>query len=333
MNKEYTLGAIDIGSNAARLQIKHIVENADGSVKSEKLIFHRYPIRLGDDVFVTGRIGSEKKEKMLHMIKGYKQLMKLYNTDEYRVCATSAMREAKNGKEIIKMIAKETGVKIEVINGKEEAALLYDNPTEQICPNLSTCAYVDVGGGSTEITFIKDGNIVSTNSFNIGTLRMIHGTEENNTAAIEQLRKDVSEISTEMEMGETAIVGFGGNINKLYKIAMEKKKKEGRMTIAALSTLYHQLCPLSLEERMDQFALRRDRADVIVPAAEIFLTLAEVLKSTHIYVPILGLTDGLINEMFTKKRKKNLPKVKTEKEETEKAEKPEPLSTEKENPT
>ncbi len=132
MNKEYTLGAIDIGSNAARLQIKHIVENADGSVKSEKLIFHRYPIRLGDDVFVTGRIGSEKKEKMLHMIKGYKQLMKLYNADEYRVCATSAMREAKNGDAIVKRIEKETGIKIQVISGSNEARMIFASFGSQI---------------------------------------------------------------------------------------------------------------------------------------------------------------------------------------------------------
>ena len=166
--------AIDIGTNAARLLIKNIDHNPLGETKFRKVLFIRYPLRLGMDVFSKGKIGKERAEMMMHMIKGFKQMMRMYDVVDYRACATSAMRDAKNGKALIKKIEKKTGIRIDLIEGKEEAGILYGNHIEKLPNKEGTFMYVDVGGGSTEITLIHQGRLVGSMSYNIGTIRLLN---------------------------------------------------------------------------------------------------------------------------------------------------------------
>lgn len=300
----YNVAAIDIGSNAARLLIKSVTPQEDGTLVFQKLQFLRFPLRLGLDVFRNGKISEEREVQFLRMIKAFRQFMIIYNVVNFRACATSALRDASNGQKILKHIKKETGINIEIISGDEEAQIIYDNHIERLLlmsasakEEEKTFLYVDVGGGSTEVSFIADGELKSSHSFNIGTLRMLSGT-----VSLDQINAMCDEVCGMADGSkQCVIIGSGGNINKLYRLVPKKSKLKDRITLAQLERLYGQLSSLSVEERMIEFDLRPDRADVIVPAAKIFISIARAVGATDIAVPVVGLADGIINALAMQK--------------------------------
>ena len=266
-----TFAAIDIGSNGARLLIKRFnPEAVREEDRIKKVMFIRIPLRLGKDVFSLGKISKDREKMMLHMMKGFKQFMKLNDVDAFRACATSAMRDAENGKKVLKKIEKQTGIKLEIIKGEEEAQLLFNNLLEKTGSNEGSFAYIDVGGGSTEVSLIHDGVLAESYSYNMGTLRMLSGKV---TADTERLfQENLTRYA--QEYGNIRIIGSGGNINKLNKLARHSKNSKD-LTLAELKRLYTMMQPLSIEEREISFSLREDRADVIIPAAEIFIKASE----------------------------------------------------------
>lgn len=287
-------GAIDIGSNAVRLLIKCVEEDEQGKVFFSKVLLLRVPLRLGFDVFAIGKISETKEKNMLRLMKVFHHLMKIYDVEDYRACATSAMRDAKNGKDIIKRIKKKTGIRIEIIDGQEEAKMIYNNHIECMEDRNGNYMYVDVGGGSTEINLLSQGELVCSRSYNIGTVRILNNSVKE--TEWERLKKDMQELA--ISYPGTNIIGSGGNINKLYRLAEKKDKKKQRITVEVLHKLHESLNKLSVEERMEKYQLKPDRADVIVPAGNIFLTIADIIHATHIYVPVIGLADGIIDGLY-----------------------------------
>lgn len=298
-NKCYA--AIDIGSNAVRLLIKKEKEDENLiSKRLSKVMLLRVPLRLGFDVFSLGEVSEIKLVKLRRLMKAFRQLMKIYEVTDYRACATSAMRDAKNGKSVIKKILKDTGINIEVIDGQEEAHMIYNNHIECIEDRTGNYIYVDVGGGSTEINLLTNGELVQSLSYNIGTVRILSGAVKDETWA--QMKDDLTRLTADFQ--GINIIGSGGNINKLYRLAEKKDKKKMRIPIASLQGLYDELKPLTPEQRMNEFSLKADRADVIVPAAEIFLTIANIVKAEYIHVPVIGLADGIIDSLYSKQLSK-----------------------------
>lgn len=296
--KDKTYAAIDIGSNAVRLLIKKTDAKDEGSCpRLKKLLLLRVPLRLGFDVFAKEEVSEKKRENLLRLMKAYKQLIRIYEVNELRACATSAMRDARNGADIIREIKKATDINIEIIAGKEEAEIVYNNHIERSGRDKGRYLYVDVGGGSTELNYIQNGNLVKSGSFNIGTVRMltdkVKPKEWDNMASF---LKEIAEAGTR----PVDIIGSGGNINKLYKMAPEKDAETDSFSVSQLSVLYHRLAPLSVEQRMERYSLRRDRADVIIPAAEIFLNIAAEINAGRIIVPTIGVADGIIDGLYMK---------------------------------
>lgn len=292
-NKCYA--AIDIGSNAVRLLIKKL--KADEKLvnkRLEKVLLLRVPLRLGFDVFSLGEVSDVKAVKLRRLMKAFRQLMKIYEVTDYRACATSAMRDAKNGKSVLKKVLKDTGIRIEVIDGQEEARMIYNNHVECLEDRTGNYIYVDVGGGSTEINLLANGELVQSLSYNIGTVRILSNAVKEGTW--EQMKNDLARLTADFQ--NVNIIGSGGNINKLYRLSEKKDKKRSRLSIEGLQELYDELKPLTPVQRMEQYALKADRADVIVPAAEIFLTIARVVKAQYIHVPIIGLADGIIDNLY-----------------------------------
>ncbi len=293
--------AIDIGSNAVRLLIKKEEENENlVSRWLSKVMMLRVPLRLGFDVFSLGELSDGKAVKLRRLMKAFRQLMKIYEVTDYRACATSAMRDARNGKAVIKKVLKDTGIRIEIIDGQEEARMIYNNHVECLEDRTGNYIYVDVGGGSTEINLLTNGVLVQSLSYNVGTVRMLSNAVREEVW--EQMKDDLTRLTADFP--DINIIGSGGNINKLYRLADKKDKKLQRMPIASLQELYDQLSPLTPEQRMKEFSLKADRADVIVPAARIFLTIAETVKAQYVHVPVIGLADGIIDSLYSSN---NLP--------------------------
>ena len=255
----------------------------------------RIPLRLGEDAFTMGVISAEKEKKLIRLMKAYKQLMKIYDVVDYRACATSAMRDARNGKDITRQIARKTGIRVDIIDGQEEAHIVYDNHIEQLFASGQNYLYVDVGGGSTEINLISNGELKNSRSYNIGTVRMLSGMVKEEEK--EALRTDL--IGLAAEYAPISIIGSGGNINKLFRLADKKDKKASLLPVESLREIYETLQALPAEQRIKQYKLKPDRADVIVPAAEIFLEVATNVKATGIIVPTIGLSDGIIDSLYT----------------------------------
>ena len=290
-----TYAAIDIGSNAVRLLIKQLED--DHQPRFSKVLLLRVPLRLGFDVFSNGGSISERRRKdLVRLMKSYKQLMKIYNVSDYRACATSAMRDAANGQDIIREVRKKTGIEIEIIDGQQEARMIYNNHIECLEDRTGNYVYVDVGGGSTEINLLTNGELVQSLSYNIGTVRILSGAAKQETW--QQMRDDLTRLTAKFQ--GINIIGSGGNINKLYRLADAKDKDLERMPISSLKNLYDKLKPLTPEQRMNAYNLKADRADVIVPAAEIFLTIADIVKAEYIHVPVIGLADGIIDSLYAK---------------------------------
>jgi exopolyphosphatase/guanosine-5'-triphosphate,3'-diphosphate pyrophosphatase len=289
----FELAAIDVGSNAARLLINHVDAGLDGEIKVRKSFFVRVPLRLGMDVFDSGKLSKTRSEEFLRTMKAYKQLMKVYHVRQYRACATSAMRDAQNGKEMLKQIEKETGLKLEIISGDVESQIVYDNHLS-LMSGEGSFLYVDVGGGSTEVTFMNKGERLHGCSYNIGTIRLLNGKVKPETFV--NMLDELKRVTEGYQ--DITIIGSGGNINKLYRLASKRDKLVDRLPVETLRRQHARLAKMSVEERMEVFNLKPDRADVIVPAAEIFLGIADSVGAKNIMVPNLGLADGIINEML-----------------------------------
>ena len=286
------LAAIDIGSNAARLLISETSVYTDGTVDYTKINFLRIPLRLGFDVFDKGVITNERKDKLIETMKVYKHLMSIYNVEGYKACATSAMRDASNGKEILEEIKKETGLDINVINGKEEANIIYETHIAENLALNKSYLYIDVGGGSTEVTLFSKNQTIFKESFNIGTIRLLH-----NKVTDEQWEHMKWFIKTHVKDHQPIeAIGSGGNINKIFSIS---KRKEGKPLTTELLKDYHkELSLATVEERMHRYNFRTDRADVIVPALQIYISVMRWADAEEIYVPKIGLADGLIKMLY-----------------------------------
>ncbi|SEF51025.1 exopolyphosphatase / guanosine-5'-triphosphate,3'-diphosphate pyrophosphatase [Halpernia humi] len=293
------IAAIDIGSNAARLLINNVIEDEKKPAEFIKMNLLRIPLRLGMDVFSTGEIGEAREEMTLKTMKIFSDLMKMYGVEHYRACATSAMRDAKNGKEILVKVKKQSGIDIEIISGDEEAALVFENHIAENLDEKSSYLYIDVGGGSTEITFFEDGKMVFEKSFNIGTIRLLNGLVS------KEMWKEMKDEICENIKSEKNIsaIGSGGNINKIFSMS---KTKEGKpMATSYLKKYYTELSDLSVQARMRKFNFREDRADVIVPALKIFNNVMHWAKINKIYVPKISVADGLIKNIYAEVSSKN----------------------------
>jgi exopolyphosphatase/guanosine-5'-triphosphate,3'-diphosphate pyrophosphatase len=286
------LAAIDIGSNAARLLISEVRISNPDKPEFNKLSLVRVPLRLGFDVFETGSISEEKIEMFIKTIKAYKFLLDVYEVKDFKACATSAMRDATNAKEIIERIEAETGITITVISGNDEASFIYDNHIAENMNDEDSYLYVDVGGGSTELTYFSDGKLIFKESFNIGTIRLL----KNQVSEKEwDEMKDFIKKNTTGYHHVTAI-GSGGNINKVFSLS---KRKEGKpLSLQLLRDYYKEFSSISLEQRISMYRLREDRADVLVPALLIFVNVMRWADADEIYVPKIGLADGLIQSLY-----------------------------------
>lgn len=286
------LGAIDIGSNAARLLISEVRIKNNGEPEFFKLNLVRVPLRLGFDVFETGEISKEKTAMILQTIKAYKHLLNAYGVKHLKACATSAMRDAKNTADIIRKVKLETGIEIEVISGDSEASLIYENHIAENMSKDDSYLYIDVGGGSTELTFFSDGKLVFKQSFDIGTIRLLKNMV---SQADWDKMKDFIKSKIRNYKHVTAI-GSGGNINKIFSIS---KRKEGKpLSLDFLRDYHNEFSSFSLDERMSTYKLKEDRADVIVPALLIYINVMRWADCDEIYVPKIGLADGLIHHLY-----------------------------------
>lgn len=298
-DKKYTYyGAIDIGSNAVRLLIKRLDDKQTG--RFSKVVTMRVPLRLGQEVFTYGRISSRKGSDLRKLIASYANVLDIYKVkpQNFRGCATAAMREASNGQALLKRISAATGVPLDIIDGTEEAQIVCGASLN--ANDVRNLVYVDVGGGSTEVSLIVNGYMVCTQSYPIGTVRMINGAVSE--ADWQRLLADMHSISA--AAGEVTIVGAGGNINKLFGLAQGRHSTENGMTVHELQALYSELDSLSMQERIERFRLKPDRSDVIVPAAQIYLAIAEALAAENIEVPTMGLSDGIVEDLFRRQQSK-----------------------------
>lgn len=290
------LAAIDIGSNGARLLIKSFRTISEEEILISRVMYMRVPLRLGADVFTLGKVSKKRARMMKHMLKAFKQIMKLNGVDDYRACATSAMRDAENGKSVLRRLHTDTGIDLRIITGSEEARLLCNNIVERIESKEGNYVYIDVGGGSTEVSFLHDGTLTHGRSYNIGTLRMLSGNVPK--TVFEEMRSDMSRFAAEMP--DIHIIGSGGNINKLFKLSHGDKEKR-TVPVSEIRSVYDRLKALSVDERIEQFGLKADRADVIVPAAEIFIMAAAALGCAEIKVPNISLADSIIDGLYRTK--------------------------------
>lgn len=294
------LAAIDIGSNAARLLISDVIPGLQERPEFLKTALVRVPLRLGFDVFDKGVISPAKVEKIIKTIKSYKLLLDVYEVKHLKACATSAMRDAMNGAEIIKKVKAETGIQIQIISGQEEASFIYENHVAENMTKDESYLYIDVGGGSTELTFFSDGKLIFKESFNIGTIRLLKNQV---TEGLWDEMKEFIRVKTKGYHHVTAI-GSGGNINKIFSIS---KRKEGKpLSLELLRDYYKEFSTMSLPQRMSLYKLREDRADVIVPALLIYINVMRWADAQEIFVPKIGLADGLIQTLYEEVRLKEI---------------------------
>jgi exopolyphosphatase/guanosine-5'-triphosphate,3'-diphosphate pyrophosphatase len=295
------LAAIDIGSNAARLLISDVSINNEGKTEFNKVNLVRVPLRLGFDVFEKKEISPEKTHMILHTIKAYRHLIEAYDVKHLKAAATSAMRDAVNAQDIIDQVRKETGIQIEVISGGSEASLIYENHIAENLDKEHAYLYIDVGGGSTELTFFAGNKLLFSASFNIGTIRLLKKqvTEDQWENMKEYIKRETSNYFSNI-----IAIGSGGNINKIFSIS---KRKEGKsLNVELLKDYYKEFSSFSLPDRMRLYKLREDRADVIVPALQIYINVMRWANSPEIYVPKIGLADGLIQHLYADLKRKGI---------------------------
>lgn len=283
--------AVDIGSNAVRLLIADISRTEEG-FKYKKNTLVRVPLRLGDDAFLDQRISDKKVDDLVKTMIAFKNLMEVYHVSEYLACATSAMREAENGEEVIKKVKELANLDLEIIEGQREANIIYSNHIEENLDANKSYLYIDVGGGSTELSVFVNKVPVASKSFDIGTIRILDNQDKDETW--ESMKLWVKENTKSLK--QIAGIGTGGNINKLFRMSEEKEGMP--LSFIKLKGLYNQLNGHSLKERIELFGLNPDRADVIIPACEIYITLMKWTGIKQIYVPKVGMVDGIINMLI-----------------------------------
>lgn len=285
-------GAIDIGSNAIRLLISTVTLGEDGVPSFKKTSLVRVPIRLGADVFNEGKISDQNVQRMLESMQAFKLLMRVHNIKAYRACATSAMREAANGNDIAKKVSEQTGIHIHIIDGKEEASIIAATDLHTFIEDTKVYLYVDVGGGSTEFTIFAHGSPVTSKSFKLGTVRILNDLDNDKTwGEVKRWIKDQAALYDQI-----TLIGSGGNINSIYKDANIKIGKP--LTYWYLANHYKFLQKFSYEERILRLGMNQDRADVILPALKIYLSAMKWSKADYVYVPKIGLSDGIIKTLY-----------------------------------
>lgn len=284
--------AIDIGSNAMRLLITNIIEQKNKEVQFNKSALIRVPIRLGQDAFTVGEISEDNINRMIDAMKAFKLLMKVYKVEKYMACATSAMREAYNGKEVTEIIKKKADIKIDIIDGKKEAAIIASSDLHQFIKTNENYLYVDVGGGSTEFSLFSDGKMVVSKSFKNGTVRLLNNMV--NEIVWQEIEKWIKNNTEGLD--NIIMIGSGGNINKAFKLSGKMQDKP--LTYKYLKTQFDYINGLTYEQRIAELGLNTDRADVIIPALTIYLSAMKWSGANHIYVPKIGLSDGIVKAMY-----------------------------------
>ncbi|HRE77366.1 MAG TPA: rod shape-determining protein [Flavobacterium sp.] len=284
--------AIDIGSNAMRLLVSNIVEQDGKDTQFNKSSLVRVPIRLGQDVFTVGEISDANIERMIDAMKAYKLLMKVHKVERYKACATSAMREADNNRDIVEIIQQEADIQIDIIDGKKEAAIIASSDLKEYIATDKTYLYVDVGGGSTEFSLFSNGKIIASKSFKNGTVRMLNNMV--NEIVWVEIEKWIKLNTAPFE--DVTMIGSGGNINKLFK--MTGKQQDKPLTYLSLNAQYAMLNKMTYDQRISELALNPDRADVIIPATKIYLNAMKWSGARHLYVPKIGLSDGIVKAMY-----------------------------------
>ncbi len=292
--KVVKLGAIDIGSNAIRLLISNVIKREGKHAVFMKSEMVRVPIRLGQDSFTVGEISESNCKRIVKAMKAFKLIMEVYEVKDYMVCATSAFRESNNVEEIVSLVKKEAGINIEVIDGKREADIISETTVLDTFSNENNYLYVDVGGGSTEFSILQGGKKTVSKSFKTGTVRMI------NQIVSKQVWLEIENWIREHTAGieNLALLGSGGNINKMFKISNTKEGKP--LTFIKINNFYQDLKALSYESRIIKYNLNLDRADVILPALEIYLKALKWSGTFEVYVPEIGLADGMIRVLYKK---------------------------------
>ncbi|MEM0516957.1 Ppx/GppA phosphatase family protein [Aequorivita flava] len=288
-------GAIDIGSNAIRLLIVSVIEQKEQPTLFKKTSLVRVPIRLGAEVFLDGKISEASAHRMVDAIQAFKLLMKTHNIKRFKACATSAMREASNGPQIAKSIKEQSGIAINIIDGKDEAKIIASTDLKNLIQADKVFLYVDVGGGSTELTVFANGENISSQSFKLGTVRLLEGLVDENVWTdmetwIKRETKDFRKIS---------LIGSGGNINTIFKKSGKKLGKP--LSYFYLSSYYELIKSLSYEERITELDMNPDRADVVIPATRIYLSAMKWSKAKNVFVPKIGLSDGIVRSLYNEK--------------------------------
>ena len=291
------LAGIDIGSNAIRLLVANVITKENETTPSfKKSALVRVPIRLGADAFISGKISAENKARLLKAMQAFKLLMEVHGVQKYKACATSAMREAVNGSDIAQEVLDETSINIDIIDGKKEAAIIFSTDLTTIIEDNKSYLYVDVGGGSTEFTLFSNGEIITSKSFKIGTVRLL-----NNHKISKDIWNEIEYWINENTHNLTniSLIGSGGNINKIFKIS--GKPLGEPLTLSYLKNYYKFLKQLTYTQRVSELGLNPDRADVIVPATKIYVSAMKWSGATKIYVPKIGLADGIVKSLYFNK--------------------------------
>lgn len=284
--------AIDIGSNAMRLLIVNIVEQDGKETQFNKSSLVRVPIRLGQDAFTVGEITSENIDRMIDAMKAFKLLMSVHKVEKYMACATSAMREAYNGKEIVEIIKKKAAINIEIIDGRKEAAIIASTELHHLLKTDTTYLYVDVGGGSTEFSLFSDGKMIASKSFKAGTVRLLNGVVSE--IVWNEIEKWIKTNTAAFD--EISLIGSGGNINKIFKLS--EKHQDKPLSYMYLNAQYATLSALSYEQRIAELGMNPDRADVIIPALQVYLNAMKWSNARNIFVPKIGLSDGIVKALY-----------------------------------
>lgn len=287
--------AVDIGSNAIRLLIATVIEKEGFPTQFKKTSLVRLPIRLGADVFLKGNISSGNYKRLLDAMQAFSLIIKTHNVVAFRACATSAMREAKNGKEIVSKLKAATGIDIQIIDGNDEAAIIASTDLKQLISDNKVFLYVDVGGGSTEFTVFANGKNIASHSFKLGTVRIINGMVED--TMWEQAQQWVTQHTK--AYSKINVIGSGGNINSIYRFS---EKKVGQpLSYLFMSNFYEKVKQYDYNQRVFELKMNPDRADVIIPATRIYLSAMKWAKAKNMYVPKIGLADGIVKQLYNER--------------------------------
>lgn len=287
--------AVDIGSNAIRLLIATVIEKEGFPTQFKKTSLVRLPIRLGADVFLKGNISSGNYKRLLDAMQAYSLIIKTHKVVAFRACATSAMREAKNGKEIVSKLKAATGIDIQIIDGNDEAAIIASTDLKQLISDNKVFLYVDVGGGSTEFTVFANGKNIASHSFKLGTVRIINGMVED--TMWEQAQQWVTQHTK--AYSKINVIGSGGNINSIYRFS---EKKVGQpLSYLFMSNFYEKVKQYDYNQRVFELKMNPDRADVIIPATRIYLSAMKWAKAKNMYIPKIGLADGIVKQLYSER--------------------------------